>query len=113
MESYTLAPVAELRALLDAAGIRNAEDPARLTPPGVLVQVTGFDRDTLAATVVACRLLLVVPAGDYQRSLSALVVLLNRVCEVVDPDGPTTAASLTLPGDATPLPALAVPLNLS
>lgn len=115
METYTLAPVAELRALLTAAGIRNAEDPGRLTPPGVLVQVTGFTRTVMGGPpAVTTRLYVVAPDADHHRALEELLELLNRLTAAgIDPDGDVTAATLTLPGDATGLPALMFPLNLT
>lgn len=112
MTPLDLAPVAELRQLLTDAGIRNAETPGLLTPPGVLVQLTGFTQVTLGGLEVAVRLFCVVPEQDHERASAELVTLANRVLTVVDPDGPVTAASVLLPGDATPLPALSIPLNL-
>lgn len=114
VETYTLAPVAELLELLTAAGIRHAEDPARLTPPGVLVQVQGFTRTTMGPHPdVTTRLVCVAPDTDHHRAAEELLELLNRVCAVVDPDGDITAATLTLPNAEASLPAFAFPLILT
>lgn len=112
MDPLTLAPVAELRELLDAEGIRNAEDPGKLTPPGVLVRLEGFAQSTLSGLELATRLFCIVPDQDHERASAELVALVNRVLTVVDPDGPITAASVVLPGDPARLPALSIPLNL-
>lgn len=115
MTSYAAALplLATLRTVLTDAGIRNAEDPGQLTPPGVLVQVTGLDLDTLTGLEVSTRLLLVSPASDHERSLAELLELLDAVAALADPDGPITTASVVLPGDPAPLPALVFPLNLT
>jgi hypothetical protein len=109
----TMAPVRELRDALDAADIRNEEDPAALVPPGVLVQVTGFSQVTLDGLQVTTRLLCVVLERDHERASDELVTLVNRVLTVVDPDGPITAAGVVLGQDPAPLPALSIPCNLT
>jgi hypothetical protein len=112
MDPLDLTPVAELRELLTTAGIRNAEDPAQLTPPGVLVKVETFTQDTLAGLQLTTRLFCIVPDQDHERASAELVALVNTVLTVVDPDGPVAAASVVLPGDAARLPAMTIPLNL-
>jgi hypothetical protein len=112
MDPLDLAPVAELRALLDGLGIRNAEDPGQLTPPGVLVQLRGFSQTTLSGLQLDMRLFCVVPDQDHERASAELVALVNTVLTVLDPDGPITAAAVTLPGDPARLPSLSIPLNL-
>lgn len=111
-DPLSLAPVVALRQALTAAGIRNAENPGQLTPPGVLVQLTGFTRDTLAGFTVNTRLLCVVPNSTHEQASAELVGIVNQLLEVMEPDGPITAASVVMPNDPAPLPALSVPLNL-
>lgn len=105
--------VAALRVALEGAGIRNAEDPGQLTPPGVLVRIDSLTSTTLDGLEVTASLYLVVPASDHTRSLTELLELLDAVCELLDPDGPITSASVVLPGDPAPLPALTFPLLLT
>lgn len=112
MTPLDLSPVAELRELLTAEGIRNAEDPGQLTPPGVLIQLREFTQTTLDGLQLEMRLFCVVPDQDYERASAELVALVNQVLTVLDPDGPVTAAAVVLPGDPARLPALSFPLNL-
>lgn len=112
MDPLDLAVVDALRALLTAEGIRNAEDPSELTPPGVLVRLESFTQATLSGLQLTVRLFCIVPDQDHERASAELVALVNRVLTVLDPDGPVTAASVVLPGDPARLPALSIPLNL-
>lgn len=112
MDPLSLAPVAELRALLTAEDIRHAEDPAQLTPPGVLIRLEAFTQTTLSGLQLSTRLFCIVPDQDHERASAELVALVNKVLTVLDPDGPVTAASVVLPGDPARLPALSIPLNL-
>jgi hypothetical protein len=109
--------LAPMRAFIDqakAAGLRITEDPAQLVPPGFLVQLQSATAITLDGWELGTRVLAVVPnSGDHGRSADELVALVNELLELVDPDGPVTAVSVQLPGDATPLPALSVPLNIT
>lgn len=111
-DPLTLAPVKALREMLTDLGLRNAENPGQLTPPGVLVQVTGFERDTLAGFRITTRLLCVVPSSSHEQASEELVGIVNQLLTVLEPDGPIAAASVVLPNDPAPLPALSVPLNL-
>jgi hypothetical protein len=109
-----VAPLAELRDLLTTAGIRHAEDPGRLTPPGVLIRLEAFTQSTLAGLEIATTLFVVVPDATHEQATAELVALTNRLLEVVDPDGPISPATVQLPGEAggARLPALMFPLHL-
>ncbi len=112
-EELDLTPVAELRQLLTDQGIRNAQDPGDLTPPGVLVKVTAWDRYTLGGPMrPTVQLYAVVPSGNHERVTAALVANVNQLLELVDPDGPVLAVSVNLPDAPAPLPALTFPVNL-
>lgn len=106
-------------ALVAAPGIRSATlDPAEVVTPGVLVEVTGIrpGLDAEAYTLDA-RLVLIVEATDPRRAMDALTGLLAAVTEVPEAaglpiTGPITPAARVLPGSTTPLPALAVPVQI-
>ena len=112
MDPLDLSPIAELRELLDTLDIRHAEDPGKLTPPGVLIQLQSFTQTTLSGLQLETRLFCIVPDQDHERASAELVALVNTVLTVLDPDGPITAAAVVLPGDPARLPALSIPLNI-
>lgn len=113
MDTLDLSPIAELRALLTAADIRNAEDPADLTPPGVLVRLTGFRRHTLGAPMAPeVTVFAIVPEANHTRATANLVALVDQLLVLVDPDGDITATSVELSQGAAPAPAFAFPLHL-
>lgn len=93
-------------------------DPDELQLPGVWVRFDGLTDNLLAGVTVNLTLFLIVPnAGGIKRVLAALAGLRNTVLPVVrtygGPNGPTTRSSVLLPGTTpTPMPALAVPLDL-
>lgn len=107
---FTLAPLTDLVDTLHAADIRAAVDVKDLTAPGVWVQPTGLNRDTLASTRVAVRLVLIVPDLDHGRATTQLVDLLNKVAAVL-PISSAAPRSVLMP-DGTLLPGLEVPFTL-
>jgi hypothetical protein len=54
----------------------------------------------------------VVPDSPAGKASAELVELVNKLLEVVEPDGPITALGLVLPNDPAPLPCLSFPVNL-
>lgn len=111
--ALTLAPLTELVDLLRDADLRVEVDPSALVPPGVLVSLSGFavyTMDGVYAPTVLVRA--VVPDSDQDKAATELVELVNRLLEVVEPDGPITAVGLVLPNDPAPLPCLSFPVNL-
>jgi hypothetical protein len=112
--SLTLAPLAELAELLEAAGLRVTTDPAELVPPGVLIGLSGFTVLTLDGIYAPTALVrVVVPDSPQDKAAAELVELTNRLLELLEPDGPITALGLILPNDPAPLPCLSFPVNLS
>lgn len=112
-KALTLTPLTELVALLRAADIRVSADPAKLVPPGVLVQLSGFAVYTLDGIYAPTALVrIVVPDSPADKASTELVALTNRVLELLEPDGPITAMGLILPNDPAPLPCLSFPINL-
>lgn len=111
------ADVDELVELLNATEVRSADvDPAKVNVPGVLVQVVSFAEDLLAGTTLKVNLVLVSADTDFRRAMAQLQVLYTQVTPVLDlfngPTGDVTAATIQLPADPAPLPALVVPLEL-
>lgn len=107
----------DLVALVKAAGVRSVElDPAKVNAPGVWVRFDGIATGTLSGLTLRTTLFLVVPEQDRKRAGKALQELFNKVVPVLrtigGPSGDTTPAGLALPPSQTPLPALAVPMDL-
>lgn len=112
-KALTMAPLTELVELLQAAEIRTSADPAKVMPPGVLVQLSGFAVYTLDGIYAPTALVrVVVPDSPAAKAGNELVALTNRVLELLEPDGPITALGLVLPNDPAPLPCLSFPINL-
>lgn len=110
-----LTPLTQLATeLVELDGVRAASvDPAELTTlPAVWVQLTGIRYDLLGGHTLATRLVLVVPDNGVARSGAALLELLNKVTDVVEPDGDVTPYPVSLPGQPNTLPGLAVPVDL-
>lgn len=112
--TLTLAPLTEVVELLrDTAQVRCETDPAQLVPPGVLVSLSGFAVFTMDGVYAPTALVrAVVPDSPADKASAELVELVNKVLEVLEPDGPVTAVGLVLPNDPAPLPCLSFPLNL-
>lgn len=107
----------DLATLLTAAGVRSVTtDPAKVNTPGVYVKVEGIGDNLLAGVTIQTTLYLVVADQDIRRALDALATLYNLVYPVLHgiggPTGPIRTTGLALPNASTPLPSLAVPLDL-
>jgi len=107
-------PVTQLVMALRAADLRADVEPANLAPPCVWVAVQSIDPLALDDSMqmqVACYL--IVPDQDYDRAMTALAELAQKVATVLVPDGPVVPQGVLMPGNPhSPLPALRVPVNL-
>jgi hypothetical protein len=111
--------LAALDALADALlahdEIRSVSlDPAEVNAPGVWISTPSIDVEFLngGATLTPV-LYLIVPDNGVTRSMRAAVELLNHVVEAVGlPSAAVTPARVALPSSASPLPALAFPIDL-
>lgn len=101
---YTLAPIADLIAAFEDAGIRASDDPGSLQAPAVWVQPVGVAAATLDGTAVNVRLVMVVPDNGTTRAYGALVDLVNQVNAVV-PIRAADTRSVLMP-DGTYLPGM-------
>lgn len=107
----------DLVELLKDAGIRSVDtDESKINAPGVWIRLDTIRQTQLTGLTLGLTLFLVVGDTDKRRALKGLQDLWNEVIPVLaaigGPTGPTTRAGLILPGSTTPLPALAVPLDL-
>lgn len=107
----------DLADMLKAAGVRSVTtDPGKVNTPGVFVKVEGLGDNLLAGVTIRTTLYLVVQDKDVRRALTALADLYNLVYPVLHqlggPNGEIRTTGLVLPNGQTPLPSLAVPLDL-
>lgn len=99
-------------------GVNSADtDPSKVQTPGVWIRFDGLGAGTLAGLAVKVTLHAVVAStGDRRRDLGAVATLHNLIKPVVEslggPSGVITPTGLILPGSATPLPCLQVPVDL-
>lgn len=111
--NLTAALQAVTTALAAIPGIETAStDPARVTAPGVVVQLVSIERTTLQGRQLNLQLLLV--AADVDGGLGAaaqLSTLLAAVETYAHADGPILARSILLPSNPNPLPGLVFPLT--
>lgn len=92
------------------ANIDASLDPTGVNIPGVWVDFTGVVDYTLAAYMVACECVLMVPANDRPTALAALQDILDEVVEVLGiPDGDVRKQATTVGDGPTPYPSLVVP----
>jgi hypothetical protein len=104
-------------ALLEAgvdqvAGIDATIDPTKLALPGILVQFSGVDLDTLAGHTVLARVLVVAPQRDDPRSLDTLAhgLMIVRAADL-EVTAPITTAGVRVPKHPKPMPGLSVPVQ--
>lgn len=108
----------ELAGRFKAAGVRSVElDPAKVNAPGVWLRVDTLDQGELAGDVTfGITVHLIVPERGVRRGLDELGVLYNTVAPVLagigGPTGQVRLVGVQLPGSSTPLPALAIPIDL-
>lgn len=113
MPELTTAAFTELLDALNAAGVQASMDPAELNLPGAWLAL-----DTVGIANVQhklrleCRLFLISNDTDPLRAVEALGKLYDQATSVLTPDGPVVTQGVVMPGDPTPLPALAVPVYL-
>jgi len=103
-------------ALLAHASIRSVSlDPAEVQAPGVWISAPAIDVEFLdGGATLTPTLYLIVPDNGVARSMRAAVELLNHTISVVGlPAATVTPARVSLPSSASPLPALAFPLDLT
>lgn len=117
MDIDLVTPITNVVQLLTTAGIRASDDPATLNVSpeagAVLVQLGGFEPETLDNYKITAGLTLVVADIDVARARAALADLYNQVTAAdIFPDGPVVARTVSLPEGGAPLPALTFPLNL-
>lgn len=94
------------------AGIRAELDPARLTLPGVWVRPTGIALDLLGAASVQAEAVCIAPDRDHRRALVELEKLAGLVLDVLDPTDLIQVASVQLPHQSQPMPALVIPATV-
>lgn len=112
-DALSLTPLEELVDVLGSVGVQAVLDPAELNPPGAWIALDTVDRFTVGGRLeLGCRVFLIAPDTDPRRAFAVLADLFNRTGQVLTPDGQTVSQGVVLPGDPTPLPALAVPVNL-
>lgn len=113
MPELTTAPFTELLEALDAAGVQASMDPAELNLPAAWLALDQVRRANVAGGLrLECRLFLISPDTDALRAVEKLGELYDKATTVVTPDGPVVSQGVVMPGDPTPLPALAVPVYL-
>lgn len=113
MAELTTAPLTELLDALAAAEVQASMDPAELNLPAVWLAVDAVRPVNVGLGLrLECRLFLISPDTDPLRAAGHLFDLYNQVAGVVTPDGPVVSQGVVMPGDPTPLPALAVPVYL-
>lgn len=108
-----------LKAWLKAGGIRSVDvDPAKVQTPGVWIRPVRVSLNDLAGVTIGLELIAVVANTGAGRDLPELAALFNKVKAVLDtngiggPDDDARLVSVTLPGSSSPLPGLAIPLDL-
>lgn len=107
------APIDQLVTMLEAAGIRATTNPGELSLPGAWVTLDDLFRVNVAGDwQLTCSVYLITGDTDDQRALEQLFALLDDAMAVLTPDGVVTVARVVLPTDATPKPALRVPVRL-
>lgn len=123
VDDFNPADLDELAAALkatDPAGdvLRSVSlNPDEVQLPGIWIRFDGLGAGTLGGLVVRTTLHLIVPnAGGVGRVLAALAQLRNLVQPAVagygGPSGDVTRTSVLLAANTSPMPALAVPLDL-
>lgn len=88
-------------------------DPRAVRLPGVLVQFAGIDLDTLQGGTVQLRVLVIGQDRDDPRTVEVLEDLLDVVLDAdLEVSGVITTVGVQLPSQPSPMPALAIPINV-
>lgn len=109
----TFVPVQQLVDVLVGAGLSASANPEDVNLPGAWVtveQITPLTMD--GALQLSAVVYLVAGDSDYTRAYSSLAELYGLMAGVLVPDGPVVPQGVVMPGNATVLPALRVPVNL-
>lgn len=122
-DDFNVADLADLGALLtaDPSPLRSFSiDPAKVTAlPGIWCRVDALRQENLHGLTLGVTLHLITTEGDWDRSLTKLAELWNSIKATLRPvdgvssRGDSTLVGVTLPGSQTPLPAIAIPLDLT
>lgn len=95
---------------LNDADIPATVEPSEVNVPGAWVDFTGVVDYTLRGYMVACEVVVMVPANDRRTTLAALQDILDEVVEVLGiPDGDVRKQSTTLGDGPTAYPSLVLP----
>lgn len=99
--------------VLRANEIRSVEiDPSKLNLPGVLVELSAVRYDLLAGATIVARLSLVAPDVAIAQVHELLAELLDKVSDVIDPDGDVLATKVAFGEQSTLMPALQLTMSL-
>jgi hypothetical protein len=97
----------------ESARIPVTADPRAVRLPGILVQFSGVDLDTLAGGTVQVRVLAIGNERDDPRVIEALEDLLDVVLAAdLEISDVITTRGVQLPNQAQPMPALSIPVNV-
>lgn len=102
----------------DPSALRSfSVDPSKVQLPGIWCRVDQLDEDNLSGLTVSTTLHLIVADADWDRAIANLAPLFNQIKEQLRAlggiTGPSRLVGVTLPGSSTPMPALAVPFDLT
>lgn len=113
MAAFTTAPFDELIAALGSVDVQASMDPADLNLPAAWLALDTVQSANVRGQLeLRCRLFLIAPDTDPARAVTLLGDLYDKTTQVLSPDGQVVAQGVVMPGDPTPLPALAVPVYL-
>lgn len=106
-------PMQQLVDMLVDAGVSASMDPAEVNLPGCWLALDSPVVANMAGQLrLECTLYLIAPDTDPRRALDALGGLFGTVTGLLHPDGRVVTQGVVMPGNPTPLPALAVPVYL-
>ncbi len=107
-----------LATILKDAGVRDASmDPAKLSLPGVWLELTGIELDVLEGQTIKLNLVCLTQDTDPRRAATQLAALFNTVvAAIADLGGPADTAipgTYVFSGSTARLPGLAIPFDLT
>lgn len=119
-DDLQLDDLTELGALLiaDPSPLRSfSVDPSKVQLPGIWCRVETFNENNLHGLTIGTTLHLITGEADWDRALKNLAPLWNYVKAQLRPLGGSRDASIVtgvvLPGSQTPMPAIAIPFDLT